>query len=56
MPNPESPPEKPWAILGINRKQYAAASPWKKAGMTKENEGCVREPKQEQEQDRSPGG
>ena len=36
MPNPESPPEKPWAILGINRKQYAAASPWKKAGMTKE--------------------
>ncbi len=37
MPNPESPPEKPWAILGITRKQYAAAKPWKKTGMTKEN-------------------
>ncbi len=36
MPNPESTPEKPWAILGISRKQYAAAKPWKKAGMTKE--------------------
>ena len=33
---PESPPEKPWAILGITRKQYAAARPWTKAGMTKE--------------------
>lgn len=28
--------EKPWAILGISRKQYVAAKPWKKAGMTKE--------------------
>ncbi len=28
--------EKPWAILGISRKHYAAARPWKKAGMTKE--------------------
>ena len=28
--------EKPWAILGITRKQYAAARPWKKAGMNKE--------------------
>ncbi|GAB6060637.1 hypothetical protein [Desulfonatronum parangueonense] len=28
--------EKPWAILGITRKQYTAAKPWKKAGMTKE--------------------
>ncbi len=35
MPNPESPQEKPWAILGITRKQYAAARPWKKAGMSK---------------------
>jgi hypothetical protein len=36
MPNHESPPEKPWAILGISRKQYATARPWKKAGMSKE--------------------
>jgi len=34
--NCKSIPEKPWAILGINRKQYAAAKPRKKAGMTKE--------------------
>lgn len=32
----ESSPEKPWAILGISWKQYAAARPWKKAGVTKE--------------------
>jgi hypothetical protein len=25
--------EKPWVILGINRKHYAAVKPWKKAGM-----------------------
>jgi len=30
------PLEKPWAILGITRKKYAAVKPWKKAGMTKE--------------------
>ena len=36
MPPSESLPEKPWAVLDITRKQYAAARPWKKAGMTKE--------------------
>ncbi len=36
MPTPESLPEKPWAILCISRKHYAAARPWKKAGMSKE--------------------
>jgi hypothetical protein len=35
MPNSESPPEKPWAILGITRKQYDTIKPWKQAGVTK---------------------
>lgn len=29
-------PEKPWAILGISRRQYDAAKPWKRAKMSKE--------------------
>jgi hypothetical protein len=29
-------PEKPWAILGISRKRYVAARPWKMAGLSKE--------------------
>lgn len=29
-------PEKPWAILGISRRQYDTAKPWKKAKMSKE--------------------
>jgi len=29
-------PEKPWAILGITRRQYDTAKPWKRAKMTKE--------------------
>ncbi|GAB6060294.1 hypothetical protein [Desulfonatronum parangueonense] len=38
MPNIKSKlsAEKPWAILGLTRKQYASARAWKKAGMTKE--------------------
>ena len=32
----KSPPEKPWAILGISRRQYDTAKPWKKAKMSKE--------------------
>ena len=36
MPPSESLPEKPWAILDYTRRQYAAARPWKKAGMSKE--------------------
>lgn len=28
--------EKPWAILGISRRQYDSAKPWKKANMSKE--------------------
>jgi hypothetical protein len=24
--------EKPWALLGISRRQYEAAKPWKEAG------------------------
>jgi len=28
--------DKPWAILGITRRQYDAAKPWKKANMSKE--------------------
>jgi hypothetical protein len=36
LPTPESHLKKPWAILGITRKQFAAAKPWMKAGMTKE--------------------
>jgi len=32
----KSPPEKPWAILGITRRQYDTAKPWKKAKMSKE--------------------
>jgi hypothetical protein len=27
---------KPWAILKVSRRQYAAARPWKKAGMSRE--------------------
>ena len=27
---------KPWAVLRVSRKQYAAARPWKKAGMSKQ--------------------
>lgn len=30
-------PEKPWAILGITRRQYDVARPWKKAKMSKED-------------------
>lgn len=30
------PKEKPWAILGISRREYDKARPWKKAGMSKE--------------------
>lgn len=29
--------EKPWAILGISRRQYDAARPWKRAKMSKED-------------------
>jgi hypothetical protein len=36
MPNSEFPTEKPWAILGITRKQYDTIKPWKEAGMSKE--------------------
>ncbi len=37
MDQPEkSPPEKPWAILGISRRQYDTAKPWKKAKMSKD--------------------
>jgi hypothetical protein len=36
MSEPTPTPESPWAILDITRKQYAAARPWKKAGMSKE--------------------
>ena len=32
----KSPSEKPWAILGISRRQYDSAKPWKKAKMSKE--------------------
>lgn len=32
----KSPPDKPWAILGISRRQYDTAKPWKKAKMSKE--------------------
>ncbi len=28
--------EKPWAILGISRREYERARPWKAAKMTKE--------------------
>ncbi len=28
--------EKPWAILGISRREYDKAKPWKKAKMSKE--------------------
>ena len=28
--------EKPWAILGISRREYDKARPWKSAGMSKE--------------------
>lgn len=28
--------EKPWAILGISRKQYESCRPWKKAGVSRE--------------------
>lgn len=28
--------EKPWAILGISRRQYDTAKPWKRAKMSKE--------------------
>ena len=28
--------EKPWAILGISRREYDRAKPWKKAKMTRE--------------------
>ncbi|GFK92809.1 hypothetical protein NNJEOMEG_00636 [Fundidesulfovibrio magnetotacticus] len=28
--------DKPWAILGISRRQYDSAKPWKKAKMSKE--------------------
>ena len=28
--------EKPWAILGISRKQYETARPWKKSNMTRD--------------------
>lgn len=34
-PSPKIPPEKPWAILGISRRQYETAKPWKKARMSK---------------------
>jgi len=27
--------EKPWAILGISRKQYETVKPWKKSNMTR---------------------
>lgn len=32
----KTPPEKPWAILGISRRQYDTAKPWKRAKMSKE--------------------
>ena len=35
-PSAKPPPEKPWAILGISRRQYDTAKPWKKAKMSKE--------------------
>lgn len=35
----KSPPEKPWAILGITRRQYDTAKPWKRAKMSKEEFG-----------------
>ena len=28
--------EKPWAILGISRREYDKARPWKRAGMSRE--------------------
>ena len=28
--------EKPWAILGITRREYDKARPWKKAGVSRE--------------------
>lgn len=28
--------DKPWAILGITRKQYDSARPWKSAGVSRE--------------------
>lgn len=27
--------EKPWAVLGVSRRQYEIAKPWKKANMSK---------------------
>lgn len=30
------PSDKPWAILGISRRDYDKARPWKKAGMSRE--------------------
>lgn len=29
-------PDKPWAILGISRRQYDTTKPWKRAKMSKE--------------------
>jgi hypothetical protein len=29
------PQNKPWAILKISRRQYEAARPWKKSGMSR---------------------
>lgn len=28
--------EKPWAILGISRRQYDTVKPWKRANMSKD--------------------
>lgn len=32
----KSPLDKPWAILGISRRQYDIAKPWKRAKMSKD--------------------
>lgn len=28
--------EKPWALLGVSRRQYDTTKPWKKVNMTKD--------------------
>jgi hypothetical protein len=35
-PSPKTAPEKPWAILGISRRQYDTVKPWKRAKMSKD--------------------
>ena len=35
-PSAKPPPEKPWAILGISRRQYDTVKPWKRAKMSKD--------------------